>query len=246
LKVVAFVIWQNGAVLLAFNMKWQFCKSFQISIAVIFIRTHSMNLKLATFLASAALCFSLFATNSPAFANHGWEIQGLVCSGGTLYMTIYEEPKTGTTVVPSIDVNGVPYKIIGDLDTHNVNIGVHVYAYSDHAFSIGTTVRVYNTKGEDAGGPSSQTAVCGGDRGPLVPAGFSLHYITCDVAIFASPDLNYPTLSKIIKNQRWYVKDTTIKGTDGKDWNEVFAASYENGYIPNYCIGPLWYLSDGK
>lgn len=109
--------------------------------------------------------------------------------------------------------------------------------------TVTTTVRVdYN-----GGGTYSWTLQIGCTGiAVYAPAGFVIHYITCDVAVFSERSLGRPTSARITNGQRWYVSEKPVLGKDGQNWTEVFVGSSQDGFIPTRCVGAAWKLSDGK
>lgn len=73
--------------------------------------------------------------------------------------------------------------------------------------------------------------------GPGIPSGFVLRTITCDVPVYATP-AGMPVAggAAIRAGQTWFVNPTPINGADGRQWTEIFAAGFINGYIPTACV----------
>jgi hypothetical protein len=73
--------------------------------------------------------------------------------------------------------------------------------------------------------------------GPNIPSGFVLHTMKCNAAVFNMP-AGTPVGENAVKaGQTWYVNPVSIKGTDGKQWTEIFVGGYINGFIPTSCVG---------
>jgi hypothetical protein len=72
--------------------------------------------------------------------------------------------------------------------------------------------------------------------GPGIPAGFELHTITCDVAVYNMPGGTPVTGSTIRSGQTWFVNPTPVVEGD-TSWTEIFAGGFTNGYIPTECVG---------
>jgi hypothetical protein len=74
-------------------------------------------------------------------------------------------------------------------------------------------------------------------EGPSIPAGFVLRTITCDVPVYNTAAGSPVAGGAAIKaGQTWYVNPTPVDGDDGRQWTELFAGGYSNGFIPTACV----------
>lgn len=72
---------------------------------------------------------------------------------------------------------------------------------------------------------------------PSIPAGFVLRTIICDTPVYNQAAGTPVEGAKITLGQTWYVSPTYVYGSDGRNWSEIFAGGYTNGWIETRCIG---------
>jgi hypothetical protein len=77
---------------------------------------------------------------------------------------------------------------------------------------------------------------CQPAQAPGIPAGFVLRPIWCDVAVYNTPNGSPVGSARIRANQTWFVNPVPVPGSDGRDWTEIFAGGFTNGYIPTVCV----------
>jgi hypothetical protein len=117
-------------------------------------------------------------------------------------------------------------------------VGVFTYTYAGEVISTNTVTVNCTSDGPAASGSIVYTGGGSGAGvpGPSIPSGYVLKYIGCTVAVYSEPDLGRPTSARLKEGQTWYVNPKVIKGKDGKNWQEVFVAGPNVGYIPSSCI----------
>jgi hypothetical protein len=68
-------------------------------------------------------------------------------------------------------------------------------------------------------------------------AGFVLHTIVCDVAVYDSPG-GQPVANTLIRaGQTWFVNPKPVTTEAGESWTEISVSGVPNGYIPTRCVG---------
>jgi len=76
-----------------------------------------------------------------------------------------------------------------------------------------------------------------GDNAPGIPNDFVLMTITCDTPVYDTPAGSPVGETLITTGQTWFVNPTPVEGDDGKQWTEIFAGGFINGFIPTSCVG---------
>ena len=76
-----------------------------------------------------------------------------------------------------------------------------------------------------------------GDGAPGIPDGFVLSSIICDTPVYNTQSGQPVGDTMITAGQTWYVNPTPVNGDDGKQWTEIFAGGFINGFIPTACVG---------
>lgn len=75
-------------------------------------------------------------------------------------------------------------------------------------------------------------------EGPSIPDGFVQRTITCDVPVYnTAAGSPVDGGAAVTVGQSWYVNPTPVDGDDGRQWTELFAGGYTNGFIPTACLG---------
>ncbi|MFQ3535654.1 MAG: hypothetical protein SNJ58_07240 [Aggregatilineales bacterium] len=79
-----------------------------------------------------------------------------------------------------------------------------------------------------------------GHNGILVSPSFAMVEITCDVAVFQSPDVNFLISAHLRKSQTQFVNPKSAAGQVGpfSERTEVFAAGPRNGYTSRQPVSP--------
>ncbi len=71
--------------------------------------------------------------------------------------------------------------------------------------------------------------------GPGIPTGFVLRTVTCDTAVFDSPDGTPVGSNKITNGQKWFM-NSTAKAGKTRSWTEVFLGGTSTAYIWTSCV----------
>ncbi len=106
------------------------------------------------------------------------------------------------------------------------------------AYNCSTGSVVYACQGAYGTCPQSAADIPATVFGPVIPSGFVLRTITCDVDVFDTA-AGTPTTGHITNGQSWFVSPTAVQATgSGFDsWTEIFVGSLNNGFIPTACVG---------
>ena len=106
------------------------------------------------------------------------------------------------------------------------------------AYNCGTGNVVYTCQGAYGTCPQSAADIPITVFGPVIPSGFVLRTITCDVDVFNTA-AGSPTTARVLAGQSWFVNPTAVQATgNGFDsWTEVFVGGPSNGFIPTICVG---------
>lgn len=73
--------------------------------------------------------------------------------------------------------------------------------------------------------------------GSTDPAGFVLHTIICDVAVYDRPGGQPVADNRIRAGQTWFVNPKPVTTDAGESWTEISVSGYPNGFIPTRCVG---------
>jgi hypothetical protein len=185
---------------------------------------------LARFTFVFALLSVLVFTATPASADHKSNPISVTCDAGTNTVTVtiqVFDGGVGNDPDQFIYING---NYVGFIDfADGIPDGTYTGSATFPDAIVGAVV-VATDYGD------SVSTSCG-FGGPGIPAGFELHTISCDVAVFVEPGGSPVASGEAIRaGQTWYVNPKPVTGADGQSWTEIFVSSRINPFIPTKCV----------
>ena len=85
-------------------------------------------------------------------------------------------------------------------------------------------------------GSSSGINTSGNIPGPGIPAGYTLHTVVCNTAVYDAAGGKAIAGNSITSGQTWFISPTSVKGTDGRQWSAAFVGSANVVYILTSCV----------
>jgi hypothetical protein len=189
--------------------------------------------KWGRFLIIPALLIGLVTAVAPASADHKSNPVWVTC-----------DPSTGKITV-TLSVFGDGADNSNEIDF--IIGGVWASEYLDFGYGIapGTYVKSivipaaaqYGIEVIATDGGNEVSTLCGVMESAPIPAGFVLHWLTCNTPVYNTPAGSQVGQSAVTTGQTWYINPKPVSAGDGSSWTEIFVAGLLNGYVPTSCIG---------
>lgn len=72
-----------------------------------------------------------------------------------------------------------------------------------------------------------------------IPTGFMQYNVVCNSPVYDQPAGQPVGSNAVTAGQTWYVNPKPVKGSDGKQWSEIFLGGSNTAFIPTSCVGTL-------
>lgn len=187
--------------------------------------------KVLRFLLIPVLAAGVLMAVTPALASHESNPTAVTCDPITGSVTVTIDVfglGPGNSTFQMIYVDGSPASSID----FGYGIPHGIYTQSvvvPQAAHLGAKVMVTD-------GDHSVSTTCHGYDAAPVPAGFVMHFITCNSPVYDAPAGSPVGANAVTNGQTWFTNPTPVTA-GGKSWTEIFVAGLTDGFIPTSCVG---------